>query len=291
MPPSSLRALLAIHLAAFLFGLVGLFGALAATSPLLITFGRALFAFICLWLFTHFRGKPQVTLSKRQQGFLLLCGLLLALHWVLFFYAVKIAGVAIAGLGFAAFPAFALLLESLLLRKRPSPLQWLALVLVSVGMLLVAPDFSLTNSGSIGLFWAALSALLFAVLSLLMRFNLEQIEPYRTTLSMTLVTWLCLLPFAAPLLPALKPMNWLWLAVLGLFCTAFAHSLIVSSLRRISASSVSVILALEAVYAIAAAWIFLHEQPTVSMLAGGGLIISASVLISRSGAAQKRRNS
>jgi len=289
MPP--LRALLAIHLAAFLFGLVGLFGALAQTSPLLITFGRALFAFICLWLFIHFRGKPQTALSKRQQGFLLLCGLLLALHWVLFFYAVKIAGVAIAGLGFAAFPAFALLLESLLLRKRPSPLQWLALLLVSVGMLLVAPDFSLTNSGSIGLFWAVLSALLFAVLSLLMRFNLESIEPYRTTLSMTLVTWLCLLPFAAPLLPALKPMNWLWLAVLGLFCTAFAHSLIVSSLRRISASSVSVILALEAVYAIAAAWVFLHEQPTVSMLAGGVLIISASILISRSGAAQKRRNS
>jgi len=289
MPP--LRALLAIHLAAFLFGLVGLFGALAATSPLLITFGRALFAFICLALFMHFRGKPSTALSKRQQGFLLLCGLLLALHWVLFFYAVSIAGVAIAGLGFAAFPAFALLLESLLLRKRPSPLQWLALLLVSVGMLLVAPDFSLTHSGSIGLFWAALSALLFAVLSLLMRFNLEQIEPYRTTLSITLVTWLCLLPFAAPLLPALKPMNWLWLAVLGLFCTALAHSLIVSSLQRISASSVSVILALEAVYAIAAAWIFLHEQPTVSMLAGGVLIISASILISRSSAAQKRRNS
>ncbi|KXU37292.1 hypothetical protein AXE65_03610 [Ventosimonas gracilis] len=289
MPP--LRALFAIHLAAFLLGLVGLFGALSEATPLLITFGRALFAFICLWLFSHFRGKPSTALSKRQHGFLLLCGLLLALHWALFFYAVSIGGVAIAGLGFAAFPAFALLLESLLLRRRPGPLQWLALLLVSVGMLLVAPDFSLTNSSNIGLFWAALSALLFAVLSLLMRFNLEQIEPYRTTLSMTLVTWLCLLPFAAPLLPTLKAMNWLWLAVLGLLCTAFAHSLIASSLKRISASSVSVILALEAVYAIAAAWIFLHEQPSLSMLAGGSLIISASVLISRAGGTQKRRNS
>jgi len=291
MTPPPLRALLAIHLAAFLFGLVGLFGALAQTSPLVITFARALFACICLWLFIRFRGSLSVRLNSRQYGLLLLCGLLLAAHWVLFFYAVNIAGVAIAGLGFAAFPAFALLLESLLLRKRPSSLQWLALVLVSIGMLLVAPDFSLTHSGSIGLFWAALSALLFAVLSLLMRFNLADIEPYRTTMSMTLVTCLCLLPFAVPLLPGLEPINWLWLAVLGLFCTALAHSLIVSGLQKISASSVSIILALEAVYAIAAAWIFLREQPTISMLAGGALIISASVLISRSSKAQKRRNS
>jgi len=288
-PP--LRALLAIHLSAFLFGLVGLFGALAQTTPLMITFARALFACGCLWLFIRFRGLSSARLSTRQYALLLLCGLLLAAHWALFFYAVKIAGVAIAGLGFAAFPAFALLLESLLLHKRPSPLQWLALILVSIGMLLVAPDFSLTHSGSLGLFWAALSALLFAVLSLLMRFNLEHIEPYRTTMSMTFVTCLCLLPFTAPILTALKPTQWLWLAALGLFCTALAHSLIVSSLKKISASSVSVILALEAVYAIAAAWIFLHEQPTLSMLAGGALIISASVLISRSSTAQKRRNS
>jgi len=292
MPPSSLRALLAIHLAAFLFGLVGLFGALAETTPLLITFARALFACVALWLFIRFRGKPSTRLGMRQKALLLLCGCLLAVHWIAFFQAVKMGGVAIAGLGFAAFPAFTLLLEGLLLGKLPRMLQWLSLALVSLGMLLIAPELKLSNPVTAGLLWAMLSALGFAVLSLLMRFQFENIGSYQATLVMTLVTWLCLLPFAAPLLPTVPATSWLWLIVLGLFCTALAHSLIVSGLRWISASSASVILALEAVYAIASAWLFLHETPTLFMLIGGVLIISASIVISGAGGEpQKRRNS
>jgi len=280
MPQSSLSALLAIHLAAFLFGLVGLFGVLAQTDPLLITFGRALFAFIALGLFIRLQNTAPVRLTPRQRGLLALCGLLLALHWLAFFYAVKIASVAIAVLGFATFPLFALLLESLLLKRLPGAAQWLSLLLVLFGMLLVTPQFSLADSGSRGLLWAIASGFMFAVLSIATRSYLQGIEPTRATFSMTLVTCFCLLPFSASLLPTLKPLNWLWIALLGLLCTALAHSLIVYSLQRINAATVSVILALEAVYAIAAASLFLNERPTPLELFGGLLIISASVLIS-----------
>jgi len=43
------------------------------------------------------------------------------------------------------------------------------------------------------------------------------------------------------------------------------------------------ILALEAVYGIAVAWLFLAQIPTLRMFSGGVLILGASVLISRSG--------
>jgi len=289
MPQSSLPALFAIHLAAFLLGLVGLFGALAQTSPLVITFARALFACIALTLLTRFsRDLPKVRLSTLQWMLLVLCGVLLALHWWMFFHAVSRASVAIAVLGFATFPLFALLLESLLLKRFPSLLQCFSLLLVLLGMKLVTPDFNLQDKDSLGLLWAIGSALLFALLSLITRFRLQGIEPFRVTQTMCAVTSLCLLPFAAALLPQIKPVQWLWLALLGLLCTALAHSLIVFSLQRISAASVSVILALEAVYAIAAAWLFLQERPSLSMLAGGALIILASLVISFP---QKRRNS
>ena len=50
------NALLAIHLGALLFGLSGIFGKLAETTPLVITLGRALFAVLALALFARLVG-------------------------------------------------------------------------------------------------------------------------------------------------------------------------------------------------------------------------------------------
>ncbi len=70
-------------------------------------------------------------------------------------------------------------------------------------------------------------------------------------------------------------LSWLWLAMLGVFCTGLAHSLFVSSLRVLKARSVAVIFALEPVYGIAFAWWLFNEMPTLRMLIGGSLIILA----------------
>ncbi|HAQ72773.1 MAG TPA: EamA family transporter, partial [Pseudomonas sp.] len=44
------NALLAVHFGALMFGLSGVFGKLAVSDPLTITFGRALFAVLALLL-------------------------------------------------------------------------------------------------------------------------------------------------------------------------------------------------------------------------------------------------
>ncbi len=54
-----------------------------------------------------------------------------------------------------------------------------------------------------------------------------------------------------------------------------------ASLRVLKARTTSVIFALEPVYGIAIAWWLFNEQPTLSMLVGGVLIILASVITSR----------
>ena len=76
-------------------------------------------------------------------------------------------------------------------------------------------------------------------------------------------------------------MDWLWLALLGVLCTGLAHSLFVASLKVLKARTTSVIFSLEPVYGIAIAWWLFNEQPSLGMLAGGALIILASVITSR----------
>ena len=275
------NALLAIHFGAVMFGLAGVFGKLAESTPLIITLGRAGFAVLALLLAVLFLRSGGANPSPRQRAGLLLGGLLLGGHWLTFFIAVKIAGVGIATLGFASFPAFTLLLEGLLFRERTRPVEYGMVALVCAGLLLVTPHFDLANERTLGLLYGIVSGLMFALLSLLNRAVTRDVDPVQAALWQNGTILLCLLPFTWSSLPAVPAMDWLWLALLGVFCTGLVHSLFVASLKVLKARTASVIFSLEPVYGIAFAWWLFNEQPTPRMLIGGALIILASVITSR----------
>jgi drug/metabolite transporter (DMT)-like permease len=277
-------ALGALHIGALMFGLTGVFGKLAAASPAIIVFGRAAFAVIALAFFARFASNTRwQQLEAADWRRLLLSGLLLAGHWVSFFIAVKVAGVAIATLGFASFPAFTVILEGLIFRERIRANEILLVVLVSVGLVLVTPDFDLASEATSGLLWAMGSGLLFALLSLTNRASSGRIPAVQAALCQNVVVALCLLPVAAPGLTEVRAIDWLWIGLLGVFCTGVAHSLFVASLAVIKARTAAVVFALEPVYGISVAWLLFGENPTPRMLIGGALIIIAIVVSSSLG--------
>jgi drug/metabolite transporter (DMT)-like permease len=69
--------------------------------------------------------------------------------------------------------------------------------------------------------------------------------------------------------------------MLGLVCTALAHTLFIAGLREISAHTASVIVALEPVYGIVLALVLLGEVPDARTLVGGALIVGAAFLATR----------
>ena len=282
-------ALGALHIGALMFGLTGVFGKLAAASPAIIVFGRAAFAVLALAFFARFAsGTRWQKLDAVDLRRLLLSGLLLTGHWVSFFIAVKVAGVAIATLGFASFPAFTVILEGLIFRERIRANEILLVVLVSIGLVLVTPDFDLASGATTGLLWAVASGLLFALLSLTNRASSGRIPPVQAALCQNVVVAICLLPVAVPQLSEVRAIDWLWIGLLGVFCTGVAHSLFVASLAVIKARTASVVFALEPVYGITLAWLLFDENPTLRMLIGGALIIVAIVVSSRlSGSSSK----
>ena len=275
-------ALGALHIGALLFGLTGVFGKLAAASASVIVFGRAAFAVLALSAFAALaRGSRWHSLSLRDGRNLLVSGLLLAGHWVSFFVSVKIAGVAIATLGFASFPAFTVVLEGLIFRERIRTNEIILVLLVSLGLILVTPAFDLASQATEGLLWAVASGLLFSLLSLNNRANSGRVPAVQAALCQNAVVAVCLLPVATPELGAVRALDWLWIGLLGVLCTGVAHSLFVASLAIIKARTAAVIFALEPVYGITLAWLLFHETPTLRMLLGGSLIILAIVVSSR----------
>lgn len=277
-------ALGALHIGALMFGLTGVFGKLAAASASIIVFGRAGFAVLALACFGALAKQTRWQRpSLRDARGLLISGLLLAGHWVSFFVSVKVAGVAIATLGFASFPAFTVILEGLIFRERIRANEILLVLAVSAGLILVTPTFDIASQATEGLLWAVASGLLFSLLSLNNRANSGRLPAVQAALWQNAVVALCLLPFAAPGLTEVRPLDWVWIGLLGIFCTGVAHSLFVASLAVIKARTAAVVFAMEPVYGITLAWLLFHETPTVRMLLGGVLIIAAIVASSRMG--------
>ena len=303
-------ALAAAHGAAVLFGLTGILGALIRFDAVAITAGRAGFAATALLVLALVQRRPlRQGLGRRRTGILLVSGLLLAVHWITFFLAVKVGGVAVATLGFASFPAFIALLDVVLFRERIGRAEGMMLSLVTLGLVLVTPSFDVGDRGTVGLLWGLASGLSFAGLAICNRRGSRGMDAIQVAFWQNLVVALLVLPLLGlGLVPpqvahsqapsslvtgaaAIDWASWFWLAVLGVLCTGLAHTLFVKSLESLDARSAGMIIALEPVYAIACAWWLFGEEPSGRMLVGASLIILATVLLAmahKPSAARKR---
>jgi len=271
--PSHGRALAALHGAVILFGLAGLFGKWIDLPAATIVLGRTGVATLALLALLIVRGRGFGSFEWR----LAVNGALLAAHWAAFFQAIQTATVAVALLGFAGFPLFVALFEALLLDRRLSAREWLLTAAVCAGLLLIVPGFDLADHTVQGLLWGLFSGATFALLAVWNRGLAARRAASEIALWQNAIATLCLVPavMLAPSLPSARDI--VLLIVLGVACTAFAHTLFIWSLRTVSAHTASVITCLEPVYGIVLAAALLNEVPGTRMLVGGALIVGASL--------------
>ena len=92
-------------------------------------------------------------------------------------------------------------------------------------------------------------------------------------------TWIaCIMLCAFVEVPPLQvdTINWLLLITVGVIFTAAPHSLFAASLKNLSASTAGDTVPCEGLYGTFFAFLILHEQPTISTIIGGVLVISAA---------------
>jgi len=279
MPRLVTHPLFRIHCAVFLFGLAGLFGKLIAAGPLYIVFGRTFFGAVALAVYARaVSGTGLTGFSRQMLGLFILQGILLAAHWVLFFWSIQVSSVAVGLVTFSSFPLFVTFMEPVVFKEPLNRRDIYTAAAVFAGICLVIPDLDLSNRITLGAFLGTLSGLTFAILALVNRKNARVSDPVAVAFYQNTFAALCLVVPLVLLHPPAPPAGDLpALIFLGVVCTALSHTLFISSLKQIRAQTASVIAGLEPVYGIVLAVFILHEIPAPTTLAGGVVIISATV--------------
>lgn len=140
MPSSDLRKGYLLGLAAYtIWGLFPLyFKAVERFSALEIIAQRAiwaaLFSALALMLWRNAGWWQELLAHPRRIALLALSGLLIASNWLIYVWAVNNGHMVEASLGYYINPLVNVLLGLVLLRERLRPLQWLALLLASLGV-------------------------------------------------------------------------------------------------------------------------------------------------------------
>jgi drug/metabolite transporter (DMT)-like permease len=278
--PQQFRGLVTANIAVLLFGLAGVLGKLSLLPAPIIVFGRSFFAGLVLLAVCWFRHISLRPKQSRDASLLLGQGVLLALHWTAFFQAINVSNVAIGLLSFSSFPLFTALLEPLLLHQRPSRVQIAAALLILPGIYLLVPSFTLQNQTTLGVMWGVLSGASFALLSVTNRWLGRSYSSLMISLYQDGIAAIVLLPifFFTATGSVWTPHALLILFILGVVCTALAHTLFIASMRDITAQTASLLASLEPVWGIIFGILLLGAIPSARTLLGGAIIISATLL-------------
>ena len=274
------KGVISANIAILCFGLAGVLGKLSVLPAPLIVLGRVIFAGIFLLLACLIQQVALKPKCRRDLFVLVGQGVLLALHWTAFFQAINVSNVAIGLLSFSSFPLFTAAFEPLLLKQPPSRIQIVAALLILLGIYLLVPSFTLHSSATLGVLWGLLAGATFALLSVANRLLGRSYPGLTISLYQDGVAALILLPslffFPGAMLWNIRELFILF--ILGVVCTAFAHTLFIVSLRSITAQFASLLASLEPVWGILFGVLLLRDIPTFITLLGGAIILAATML-------------
>ena len=260
-----LRAYFYLHFCVFIWGFTAILGKLISLQALPLVWWRVLLCVLVLW-FVVPRAQLRL-LSRSQIGWMIFTGVLVGIHWLCFYGAIKLSNASVAVATMATTSFFAALVEPLILKKA---VKWYELalgILILPGMALIVGNLKWDMRLGFGV--GILGALLAAVFTAINKKMIDRDQPPPLVMSILqlggglLITSL-VLPFALWASPDLPVMpagyDWLWMVVLALVCTLLPFYLTLLAMRHISAFATNLTINLEPVYGVALAALVFKEH-------------------------------
>jgi len=282
MPNARFKSLLHLHFLVFIWGFTSILGALMNKSPFEIVWFRVVIASSLIAVYFLFFKRKLFKVPLKALVYFALGGLLISVHWILFFHAIKISSVSVTLSVLSSASLMTSFLEPLFYKRKIRIYEVFFGVFVVIGLSVI---FKAEQNSSIGIYVALLSTLLSVSFTLL---NGKLIEYYQATSisfyqllsgSFFLSIWLIFILDIPTDFFVLKGYDPLWIFLLASFCTAYAFIASVEIMKQISPYTIMISLNMEPVYAILFSIYIFGEKEIMSVnFYLGVLIILISVL-------------
>ncbi len=295
--PLDVRSIGAVTIALAAVSSSGPLIAFAAAPALAIAFWRNILAVGVVGPFALFRRRAEFRAlisgtARRSAGLCVLSGVALAVHFAAWMPSVQLTSVAMATALVATQPVWQGLIALGQGRRLPV-FAWIGIGIAVIGAgWATGADFGVSGRAVAGDLLAVGGAMAAAVYT---AFG----ERARTTITTTTYTTICYLVCAILLLAVCLvggvPLTGFdgstWLAVLGLVIGAqlLGHSMFSYALHRISATTISILILLEAPGAALIAWVWLGQMPRTAALPGLALLLVGVTIVVLGGTRFGRR--
>ncbi|MFW2375782.1 MAG: DMT family transporter [Cellulophaga baltica] len=275
--PNHLNHLVELNLAMLFVSTSGALGRYV-NLPVPVTIGvRAVIAVVLLFLFCKWK-KISLRVPKKDLGAVFVSGVLLGLHWITYFYALRLSNVAIGMISLFTYPILTAFLEPLLLKTKFQKIHLVLALLVLAGIYFLVPSFDVGNDYTLAVGVGTLSALFYSLRNLLLKAKAAKYNGSMLMCYQLLVISVLLSPFYSTVQLNVVLSEWKGLAALALLTTAIGHTLFLNSFKNFSITTVSILSSVQPIYGILLGAIFLSEFPKINTLIGGVLILSSVVI-------------
>lgn len=279
----SLLPYIQLHVAVFLYGLTAILGDLISIPAASLVWWRVVITSVSLLFLIKF-GADLLKIPKKLVLQLLSVGVIVGIHWVAFYGAIKYANASIALIALSTTTLFTSFLEPLVFKRKPDPIQILFGLLIIPGIYLIVKN--ITGTQMTGLYIGILSAFMASLFSVFNKDLVEKVDPFPLTFleMIGVFIFLSLLypifshNYFTPFAPV--GMDWIYLLILCLLCTTFAYYLGLLALKKMSAFETNLIINLEPVYGIILAILILKEHRELDFKFYVGVVIILVVVFS-----------
>jgi drug/metabolite transporter (DMT)-like permease len=282
MQESNFKNYLLLHFIVFIWGFTAILGALITIDAIPLVWYRMLLAVLFIAIYFLWKKK---SFKVDREGILkfFFTGVVIALHWVFFFKAIKVSNVSVALVTMSTGAFFTALIEPVFFKRKINTLEMFLGLLVIAGLYII---FNFESQYKLGIIYALIASFLgalFAVLNglFIKKYTADTISFYQLFFGVIFITIYLLFTnsFSVNFFQ-ITASDWLYLIVLSSICTAYAFIASVQVMKYLSPYTVMLTINLEPIYAIVLAlFIFGDKEQMSSTFYLGAFIVLFVVLL------------
>lgn len=287
MQLSKTKSLIILHIIIFIWGFTGILGELIQIKSIPLVFNRMIIAFLSLIIFEFFfLNNKKIALKNKIYFFS--TGILISIHWVLFFEAINIYNVSLAVTCLSTTAFFTSIIDPIFKKKKIKIHEILLSFFVIIGILVI---FTYPEENNLKLREKAIILSIFSAMfaSIFTSLNSIFIEKENSSFQITKYEMLGGSIFTFFYLIFNKQVNIdliprgndiIYIFILAIICTSLAYLISVEIMKKIKPFTMNISVNLEPIYAMILAIIIFKDQEVMSTgFYLGALIIIVSIFL------------